>query len=89
MEHITAQEAGNARYGLDMTLHKGHVSLNKPWARCCRTAAFLVPRLSPIFSLFYKCIFQVFPFTSVSETSFSNPGVHLFMGIPSDHLQPK
>lgn len=48
MEHVTARELGNARYGLDMTLPKGHISLNNPglggvellplnelWARCC------------------------------------------------------
>lgn len=35
VEHVTAQELGNARYGLDMTWQKGHMSLNEPRARCC------------------------------------------------------
>lgn len=54
-----------------------------------RGDAELQSSLSPeysIFSLFYKCIFQVSPFTSVSET-LQPPklGVPLFMG---GHLRP-
>lgn len=90
VEHITAQKLGNARYGLDITLYKRYIALNKLRARCCWTAVFPVPRISPIFFLFYKCIFQVFPCTSVSET-LQPPklGGHLYTGISSGCLQPK
>lgn len=88
VEHITVQKLGYARYGVDITLHEPYITLFNSGLGVGEQQSSLPPQYPHL--LFYKCIFQVSPFTSVGETQQPpKPGVPLFTGILTGHLQPK